>query len=261
MKRYYAVLRLLPWMRKLLKRNLGIEFPDGKTRIDPHCRFEPPCRIAANVNCKMPLEIGAFSFFNGDKGIGRIRDVKVGRYSGIGKDVDIGLPNHPTDWLSTHGRQYIRDFEGWNGYLGKNVETERYQESKTTVIGNDVSIFDHAFLVQGVTVGDGAVVAAGAVVTKDVPPYAVVAGVLAKVVKYRFAPEIIDELLKLKWWRYDLADLGKIDWKNPAKAIEQIKNTAAEEYRPGWTTGRDLRKWKSILLKALWSRLTGGGRK
>lgn len=252
--KYYTVLRLMPWMRKVLKRVTGVEFPDGKTRIDPHCRFEPPCRIAANVNCKMPLELGAFSFFNGDKGIGRVRDVKVGRYSGIGKNVDIGLPNHPTSWLSTHGRQYIGNFEGWNEFLGKNVTTQTYGECKTTVIGNDVSIFDHAFLVQGVTIGDGAVVAAGAVVTRDVPPYAVVAGVPAKVVKYRFDPETIERLLRLKWWRYDMADLGDVDWSNPARAIEQIEKTSAKEYRPGWITGRSLRNWKWILLKGIFGR-------
>ena len=55
----------------------------------------------------------------------------------------------------------------------------------------------------GITIGDGAIVGANAVVTKDVPPYAVMAGVPAKIIKYRFSPEIIEKLLQLKWWELD----------------------------------------------------------
>lgn len=68
------------------------------------------------------------------------------------------------------------------------------------IIGNDCWIGDNVFIVGGVTVGDGAVVLAGAVVTKDVPPYAIVGGVPAKIVKYRYSQDDIDFLMKIKWW-------------------------------------------------------------
>lgn len=71
-------------------------------------------------------------------------------------------------------------------------------------IGNDCWIGQHVFLVGGITIGDGAVVLAGAVVTKDVPPYAIVGGVPAKIIKYRYDTETIKWLLDIKWWNNDI---------------------------------------------------------
>ena len=68
------------------------------------------------------------------------------------------------------------------------------------IVGNDVWIGNDAFIMNGVNIGDGAVVAANSHVVKDVPPYAVVGGNPAKIIKYRFTPDIINELLELKWW-------------------------------------------------------------
>ena len=73
----------------------------------------------------------------------------------------------------------------------------------TVVIGNDVWIGARATILSGVTVGDGAVIGAGALVAKDVPPYAIVGGVPARLIKYRFSSEIINELLEIKWWDWD----------------------------------------------------------
>ena len=70
------------------------------------------------------------------------------------------------------------------------------------VIGNDVWICANAIILSGVTIGDGAVIANGAIVTRDVEPYSVVAGNPAKHIKYRFNPDIIAELLQIKWWNW-----------------------------------------------------------
>ena len=72
-----------------------------------------------------------------------------------------------------------------------------------TVIGNDVWIGMDTTIMPGIKIGDGAVIGANAVVTHDIPPYAIVAGIPAKVIKYRFADEIINELLELQWWNLD----------------------------------------------------------
>ncbi len=71
-----------------------------------------------------------------------------------------------------------------------------------TIIGNDVLIMYNAMVLSGVTIGDGAIVGAGAVVTKDVPPYAIVAGNPARVIKYRFSEEQIKALLQIRWWNW-----------------------------------------------------------
>ena len=73
-------------------------------------------------------------------------------------------------------------------------------QSYKTIIGNDVWVGANAIIISGVKIGDGAVIGAGAVVTKDVPPYAIVGGVPAKIIKYRFPKDKIDALLKIKWW-------------------------------------------------------------
>ena len=83
----------------------------------------------------------------------------------------------------------------------------------------------------GVTIGDGAIVAYGAVVTKDVPPYAIVGGTPAKVIRYRFPDELIAELLAFGWWQYDVLGASKaglaIDWTKPADALAVLREAEA----------------------------------
>jgi chloramphenicol O-acetyltransferase type B len=137
--------------------------------------------------------IGRHTYFNGSKA----ENVSIGSFCSIGPGTRLGgMGTHPLTMISTHPvffstlRQSGRTF----------AEESYFEEFKSTKIGNDVWIGAHAILVDGVTIGDGAVVAAGAVVTKDVPAYAVVGGVPATIIKYRFGQQDIDVLLKIKWW-------------------------------------------------------------
>ena len=118
----------------------------------------------------------------------------IGNFCSIGNDVYLGTTSHPTDFLSTHPFQYLL------GYGLSDVKRVEYLPFKPVHIGNDVWIGHRVIVMDGVTVGDGSVLASGAVVTKDVPPYAIVGGVPARLIKYRFEEEIRERLLKTKWW-------------------------------------------------------------
>jgi virginiamycin A acetyltransferase len=98
-------------------------------------------------------------------------------------------------------------------------------ESKgDTIVGNDVWFGRECMILPGIKIGDGAVIAAGAVVVQDVPPYAVVGGNPAKIIKYRFSEEIIEELLKIQWWNWDLDKIAKYHTFLMGNDIEQLRS-------------------------------------
>ncbi len=126
------------------------------------------------------------------------RNTTIGRYSSIAAGAFAATDNHPMEFKSMHGFFF-------NPKLGM-VDTA--WEFSPLSIGNDVWLGHNAIIMPGVSsIGDGAVVAAGAVVNKDVPPYAVVVGNPARVVRYRFDPDTIAGLLAEKWWEKDIEDL------------------------------------------------------
>ena len=124
---------------------------------------------------------------------GEGRSLTVGRYCSISTQVLIFLGSeHRTDWISTYPFPAL--WKEANSIKG-------HPFSKGDVwIGNDVYIGYNVIILSGVTIGDGAVIGAGSVVAKDVPPYAVVAGNPAAVIRYRFDEETIKKLLEIKWW-------------------------------------------------------------
>jgi virginiamycin A acetyltransferase len=148
---------------------------------------EPNSRYAYHASVRF-CDIGEYT------SIGRyskINNAILGKYCSISWDVTIGATNHPTDNISTHAFPYVKRI----GF----VEQDNQRIIKTQ-IGNDVWVGCNAVILPGVIVGDGAIIAAGSVVTKDVPDYAIVAGVPAKVVKFRFDEKTIISLKELKWW-------------------------------------------------------------
>lgn len=124
--------------------------------------------------------------------------IRVGSFCSIANEVVIfGGGEHRTDWVTTFPLRIAFDdpLARKDGIPASKGETK---------IGNDVWIGFRAMVLSGVTIGDGAVIGAGAIVTVDVPPYAIVAGNPARVIRYRFSPNEIEKLLALRWWDWDI---------------------------------------------------------
>ncbi|WP_367363951.1 CatB-related O-acetyltransferase [Candidatus Tisiphia endosymbiont of Nedyus quadrimaculatus] len=102
--------------------------------------------------------------------------------------------NHPMDGFSTYP---FFIFENWDNY------TPTLGKSRNTVVGNDVWFGTNAVIMPGVTIGDGAIIGAYAVVTKDVPPYSIAVGNPSRIIRKRFSETIIGELVQIKWWDWD----------------------------------------------------------
>lgn len=129
------------------------------------------------------------------------RDTTIGRYCSFARTATIFNGNHGIDFLSTHPYLY-------NVSLGL-VDTETIQRT-ACLVEDDVWLGHNSIILPSVkTVGRGSIVAAGSVVTKDVPRYAIVAGSPARVIKFRFSKEIIDAIESSRWWEWDKEELRK----------------------------------------------------
>jgi acetyltransferase-like isoleucine patch superfamily enzyme len=146
-------------------------------------------------------QIGDFSYISSKS---RIRDTKIGKFCSIGSGVKIVLGKHPTNFVSTHPAFYSNN----KPFLTFSNDMH-YDEYSGVIIGNDVWIAEDAIITGGVKIGDGAIIAARAVVTKDVEPYSIVGGVPAKHIKFRFEKNIRENLIKNKWWNNDIPYLRK----------------------------------------------------
>lgn len=133
-----------------------------------------------------------------------LSNVRVGNFTAIGRDSSIGLGQHPLNYISTQNIFYKK-----NNMTNDWVKEINFP-SKAISIGNDVWVGVESLVMDGVTIGDGAVVGARSVVTKDVPPFAIVVGQPAKIIKFRFKPEIIKRLLEVKWWNLKHDEITKI---------------------------------------------------
>jgi acetyltransferase-like isoleucine patch superfamily enzyme len=147
--------------------------------------------------------VGRFSRINGAV----ICGVSVGAFSAIGQRSFVGGGgDHPLDQISHHSLFYSPNKQQ-HPHLNLAKEDKYIGGMKKTIIGNDVWIGSDVTVKHGITIGDGAVVATGAAVVKDVPPYAIVGGVPAKVIKYRHSPELRAALIESQWWCWPVAAL------------------------------------------------------
>jgi acetyltransferase-like isoleucine patch superfamily enzyme len=127
-----------------------------------------------------------------------ITRTKIGPFTSIGPEVISGLGKHPVSYVSTYPGFYSDKVSG-SKWFGVNHPFGTSDKPKVT-IGADVWIGARAIIIGGIAIGHGAIIAAGAVVTKEVLPYSIVGGVPAKLIRFRFEKEVIERLLDSKWW-------------------------------------------------------------
>ena len=237
--------------KRLFEKGMECFLPENHAHIADGLTFEAPCAIKS-TDTLHKASIGAFSYAVS----GFISETSIGRYCSIGENVQIGRGAHPTSWMSTSpffycygarmfnvGNDYSSAHE-YIDYAPSSVEFPHERNGRTipdflraTQIGHDVWIGHGAFIAQGVSIGTGAVVAGHSVVTKDVPPYAIVGGNPAQILSFRFTAKQIGRLLDLEWWRFAPWDLKGIDYPRIDLAIEQITDITRQckPYNPGYT--------------------------
>lgn len=151
----------------------------------------------------------------------------IGRYSSISSDVIVIEYTHPIDFVSTYPGFFntINELSFGRGDIKFNEELKN-SDGSYVKIGNDVWIGRKVLLKGGITIGDGAIIGMGSVVTKDVPPYAIVAGNPARIIRFRFDETEIKELCKIQWWFWDIQELKSISnlFANVKGLISYAKN-------------------------------------
>ena len=187
------------WIKIKIFIKLNFIYPISKTYSKIHSILPKGIRLGANVAIEENVIFENSDFIIGNhvyiaKNTFFASCSEIGNFSSISLDCKIGMRNHPLDFVSTSPATYNsrRNF----------VKQNYFDDSMNSpcVIGADVLISSGVIVLSGITIGTGAVIGAGAVVVADVPPYAIVAGVPAKVLRYRFNNEIIKKLLDSKWW-------------------------------------------------------------
>ena len=239
----------------------AIWYNDGMKRVQQRTslRFTDAdrCAIRGHWKVRVPecvrladghrFEIGRFSWLNCDVDASE-NDVRIGHssyclsdmshascgnYCSIGTGSDIGLSQHPVDRLTTHPATYVPDAWPFDEFP---IRRRRFGGTwKPVTIGHDCWIGSGARIMGGVSVGTGAVVAAGAVVTHDVPPYAIVAGVPAKVLRFRFDPETVQALLASRWWECDILNWdADVDWNDLPALLARMRSARADGTLRAW---------------------------
>lgn len=220
---------------------------------------EPPVWFRSAFSIRCNVSIGAFTYFQ----TGSLEACSsIGRYCSIAGNLRVGDIEHPTDWLGTSPFQYNAARFGWHDsaddYVALTGRKDSFRKSPV-VIGHDVWIGARVTILRGVTIGDGAIVAGGSVVTKDVEPYCVVGGVPARPIRKRFDDDTVKRLLDLRWWDYSPNDLSGIPFDDIHAAIDEIDRRlegGLTPYRPETTrltrvAHEDMGKVKRVIDKLL----------
>ena len=232
-------LRLGTSVRNRLIRELKVDLPE-RVFVGSGRRF---CiGRYSTIRCDLQVTdfdvtIGHNSYSNSD-----LAHVTCGNFCSIGANVLFAPSQHPLDRLTTHPETYLA--VAWPHELAPIRRTPYEGVWAPVAIGHDVWIGSGAVVMGGVKIGTGAVVAANAVVTHDVPAYAVVAGVPARILRFRFDEATREELLKSEWWNFDLRNWSdSVDWRDVKATLSSVREASASGrlFRfPALTTGEEI---------------------
>ncbi|PTE24806.1 acetyltransferase [Staphylococcus equorum] len=164
----------------------------GNNYVDRFCRIRN-------------TQLGNYSYIGYNS---HLNNVRIGNYCSISSDVKIGLGTHPIHLFST-SPVFYSDNNPFNLKINK---THYNDNPKLTIIKNDVWIGSNVIIMDGVKVGNGAIIAAGSVVTKDISNYEIVGGVPAKLINKRFDEDTIKKLNASKWWENDARKLIELEF-------------------------------------------------
>lgn len=202
-----------------------LRFTDPKPRIHPtaelkSCRLGQYTAIAERVILR-EVKVGDFTYFERHaEGI----YATIGKFCSIAANTRINALEHPVERITTHKLSY-RPNEYFR-YRGIDAAFLERRRAKHVTIGNDVWIGHGAVVLPGVRVGDGAVIGANAVVTRDVEPYTIVAGAPARVIRRRFEAEVAEMLQSLAWWDWPLDRLFE--------AVPDMQTLSVGEFLRKW---------------------------
>lgn len=246
---------------KELSHQTGVHLPRGRYMLSDDIALEAPCTLSAATSFRRKLHVGAFTSITNDnihqQQLG-ISNAIIGRYCSIAPGVILSPAMHPVGALGT-AFCITGQLHGFATFPCP-FDTD-LSKGDPVIIGNDVWIGANAIIMRGVTIGDGAIVAAGAIVTKDVPPYAIVGGIPAKVIRYRFDESLIQRLLASQWWRWapdTLRGLG-VDLTQPEQVVDAIEAGALANvppYQGAVLTAEDIKRYSfslKFLLRAFWN--------
>ena len=206
---------------------------------------EPPVRFVGTFVMRADTHVGAVTEFG--RGC-EVQAARIGRYCEIGPGCLLGATGHPTRWLSVSAFQYKHATYGWHPAASDVTPIDPEADGRESfrsvpgggdlaVIGNDVFLGANVVVLRGVTIGDGCVVAAGSVVTRDLPPYTIAGGSPARPIRGRVDDALRDELLDLRWWRFSPNQLDGVPFADPSAAAAEIRRrveSGLEPYEPGF---------------------------
>lgn len=201
--------------------------PDSDPRIHPTAELKG-CRLGRYVSIGervilREVAVGDYSYFERH---GEAIYATIGKFCSIAANVRINALSHPMERVTTHKITY-RPNEYFK-YAGVDAAFRDFRRSRAVRIGNDVWIGHGAVVMPGVTIADGAVVGANAVVTKDVEPYQIVAGAPARPLRHRFPEDVRAALLRMAWW----------DWppERLSHALEDMQTSDIVSFIRRWST-------------------------